>query len=354
MARQNVGNPKFYIDLPSYWWASGNVDNLTNSKMIGLNPTDIINEEYEISIYNYKDFDIVLNENWHLPTSQNDKYFFAILGHNFKTASISNPEVIMARDGLVVTENPTFDEICNFQSADFQYNGWSLGQFETSGEEFDTLRFSLAGGHGNLTQILTKIGSFGFGHIFQMPHSPDLSLTMTREYDGIQEQKTRGGSTLTQINYSRPPDWAGLPAWHLSSENVDSYYSDGYVEPRKPARGRRVWSLKFSYVGSDDLFSINEMVDTANPTDSDTASDYTSSDFDNIGNFNYETFTDRSFMGQVMHKTMGGALPFIFQPDGNNNSPDQFAICKLDQGSFDFKQVAHNVYDISLKIREVW
>ena len=55
-----------------------------------------------------------------------------------------------------------------------------------------------------------------------------------------------------------------------------------------------------------------------------------------------------------MDRTIGGALPFVFQPDGNNNSPDQFAICKLDHESFQYTQVANNVYDISLKIREVW
>ena len=204
------------------------------------------------------------------------------------------------------------------------------------------------------------IGSFSFGHVFQMPHSPDLKLTMTREYDGIQEQKTRGGGTLTQINYSRPPDWAGYPAWGLTNDhNVNNYASnDPMFFGRYPARGRRVWDLKFSYVSSDKLFSTNEMYDKFNPTDSSTNSDAgydtsTGGDFDGDGNFSWG-HQEWSFMNIVMNHSIGGALPFIFQPDGNNNSPDQFAICKLDQGSFQFKQVANNVYDISLKIREVW
>jgi hypothetical protein len=56
----------------------------------------------------------------------------------------------------------------------------------------------------------------------------------------------------------------------------------------------------------------------------------------------------------VVRKTNGGQLPFIFQPDGSNNNPDQFAICKFDQNSFQFKQVANGVYNVKLKIREVW
>ena len=61
-----------------------------------------------------------------------------------------------------------------------------------------------------------------------------------------------------------------------------------------------------------------------------------------------------SFYNQVIHKTNGGQLPFIFQPDKNNNNSDSFAICKFDMDSFEFDQVANGVYNIKLKIREVW
>ena len=127
------------------------------------------------------------------------------------------------------------------------------------------------------------------------------------------------------------------------------------IEYRDSAKGRRIWNLKFSYIGGDDIFPLNQNLWANNPSDSDTNSlaDYDDDDFTD-GNFISDIRRDSSFIGVVMEKTIGGALPFIFQPDGNNNSPDQFAICKLDQSSFKFKQVAHNVYDISLKIREVW
>jgi hypothetical protein len=51
---------------------------------------------------------------------------------------------------------------------------------------------------------------------------------------------------------------------------------------------------------------------------------------------------------------MGGHLPFIFQPNKDNDEIDQFAICKFDMGSFNFEQVSHNVYNVKLKIKEVW
>ena len=61
-----------------------------------------------------------------------------------------------------------------------------------------------------------------------------------------------------------------------------------------------------------------------------------------------------NFFSQVWHKTLGGTLPFIFQPDNTNNNPDQFAICKFKDNSLKATQSAFNVYDISLKIEEVW
>ena len=70
--------------------------------------------------------------------------------------------------------------------------------------------------------------------------------------------------------------------------------------------------------------------------------------------FHTNLLTDYNFFSQVYHKTLGGILPFIFQPDSNNNNPDQFAICKIKDNSMEFKRLAPNFYDISLKIEEVW
>ena len=70
--------------------------------------------------------------------------------------------------------------------------------------------------------------------------------------------------------------------------------------------------------------------------------------------FKYNLLTDDSFFSQVWHKTLGGTLPFIFQPDSSNNNPDQFAICRFKDNSLKATQSAFNVYDISLSIEEVW
>ena len=70
-------------------------------------------------------------------------------------------------------------------------------------------------------------------------------------------------------------------------------------------------------------------------------------------NFYYTIGNDDSFHAQVLNRICLGQR-FIFQPDNTNNNPDQFAICTLDQNSFKIERAAPNVYNISMKIKEVW
>ena len=64
--------------------------------------------------------------------------------------------------------------------------------------------------------------------------------------------------------------------------------------------------------------------------------------------------TGTDFYGQVIHRSAGGALPFIFSPDSTSTALDNFHICTFNQNKFQLKQVAHNVYSISLQIMEIW
>lgn len=356
MARQSVGNPKFYIDYLSYWSAKGNIESvdIMNTsgdfrKLVGLNPSDFINEDIE---YPYT-ITINLKDGIYMPSGTDDKFFIGLFGHNFLELMVDGVMMkLIDHTGATILNTSTFalDEICNW---DYTYNGWSMAEWTGGqGDSFYSIEFTFSSGSAD--SVRTILGSLGFGYAFQMPHSPDLKLTMTRDYSGIKEQNTRGGSTLTQINYHNAADWAGYPAWELYTGNTTTYISNNFVETRDSARGRRIWKLNFSYIGNKNMMPINELVNFSNPTDSETEGGYDSSDFNASGNFSSDIRRDSSFMGVVMEKTIGGALPFVFQPDGDNNSPDQFAICKIDKKSFNFKQVAHNVYDVSLKIREVW
>ena len=80
---------------------------------------------------------------------------------------------------------------------------------------------------------------------------------------------------------------------------------------------------------------------------------YDSSDLTDSGML-FNLLTDDNFFSQVWHKTLGGTLPFIFQPDNSNFNQDQFAIAKIKDKSLKATQTAFNVYDISMTIEEVW
>ena len=196
------------------------------------------------------------------------------------------------------------------------------------------------------------LGGFSVGIKYTMPHSPDLKLSMEIEMDGVDTITTSGGSSISNIKYTGNPLWVNKETY---SNPFEVFKSENYDVRESGARrnGRKSWSLKFSYMNDRDLFSSNIKADTY----SDHESDGTIADHYNTGDieddklyFNIET--DDSFYAQVWNKTLGGALPFIFQPDSNFR--DEFYICKFDQDSLKISQSAYKVYDISVKIVEVW
>ena len=58
-----------------------------------------------------------------------------------------------------------------------------------------------------------------------------------------------------------------------------------------------------------------------------------------------------SILSHFYTLTLGGTIPFIFQPD---KTKDDFAICRLDKSSFTAKQVAHQTYEVAMTFVETW
>ena len=357
MAYQSVGTPRFYISIlqwlkslgmasyseSSDWTPSGDALSLLDinpSSTITFTPTDGISGENNSIAYGTN---IPLGTI--MPTGKN---FFMALGHNFSTSTVAD---LIVRDngGAVVCKEEVINEI-----GESRYNGFTIMKGDDAADIDDSyLVFSLQG-TSNEAETPTyeyaediKIGSFLYGTYYDLPHSPDLNLTMTREYGGIKTIETKGGASLSNDFGSKPPAWGELGAWELGSNN-----------PALSRSGRRTWSLSFSYLDSGDLFGSNQLLlDVNSEAGGFYQPIYTSTGYedDDITNdlFTYNLLTDDNFYSQVIHKT-SGQLPFIFQPDNSNNNPDQFAICKFDMNSFKFDQVANGVYNVKLKIREVW
>ena len=183
-----------------------------------------------------------------------------------------------------------------------------------------------------------KINNISMGHIYDIPHSPDLALSMTIEYDGVDIKETTGGSTVTNLRYSGNPKWGTLNPWEVGA-------SEGNVK----RNGRRVWSLRFSYISDKDMFSSNYMT---NPY-LENSSQHDSEDVLESNELLYTIQDDDSIDAKLLNYIANGNK-FIFQPDNLSNNPSDFAICMLDQRSLKITQKAHKAYSITMKIREVW
>jgi len=328
-------------------------------------------------IMNWADYDLHYIDDPIVYSSDNK--YFTYSGSNLFAQSIINFEDDLSgyqkapMNGFSILE---FDEMPSSMATKI-VTGSPSGQYDGLYAELSRYTLRLAGsslinndssyGTGALedTNGVYKSGGIPLvGRIFDFEHSPDMKITMERDSDGIQVQKTLGGTDITNISYLGPPSWpmAGNP-WTLTPTNTTSNSPGVAVPPLLGARmGRRKWNLKFSmlsdHIFSDNihsgLFSLNEST-TLFGADTTDAAGYVSGDDvteDGSNEFKSDIWDDSSFMGLVYQKTMGFSLPFLWQPDSNNNSPDQFCLAKIE--NFKMRASSFKKYDISFTVREIW
>ena len=347
MANQNVGTPRFYIDQFSYLLASGQVDSSyyeghTDASpgsnkdvfqypgLIGLTPN--IKYVSSLSAGVYRCYDIPTNFN--IATPIGDKTAYAcFLGHNCRTASTSGVRILSEwHDGDGGKQATTEGEIVNLTGSSTNYppfDGFTI--WEISGEpgNANESRFVRLCVQQPNEAYTIEVHSLSWGFIYEMPVAPDLSLSLEHDYSGIQKTTSMSGASFSNANWIKPPKWGDKEAWQLGDF------------PR-PYSGRRVWDLSFSYISDSDLEPRNY----TGTTDDTPPQQGTDNWFEN-----------------VLHYTMGGHLPFIFQPNKDATYvPEgdyigeipELAICRFDMDTFSREQVAVNVYNIKVKIKETW
>tara|TARA_R110002020_G_scaffold412833_3_gene622402 strand:- start:1309 stop:2370 length:1062 start_codon:yes stop_codon:yes gene_type:complete len=349
---QNVETPRFYVDYFQYALTTGlaknegiggdNIfgtdDNAGNKLFGGQNIQDLqklfyLNPTNSLTIPGFSEQRSELTIKTYLSKEDYNINYLMTLGHNFNQSNVTmygeQYQGTYAADPLVNYTN---------SSSVVSYNGWSLSELTNINTHPDFLKLNIYNATQPQTSGDIKIGCISIGTIYEMPHSPDLDLTMTREFGGAKKQFTKGGALLTNYNYTQPPTWGDGESWGL--------YTDAPTNLGARRAGRRTWDLKFSYLSASDIMADLEMLNLvsydSNGNEVDVSDDYD------------DYLSDTNFFSQFMQKTLGGSLRFIFQPNGSDYNPDGFAICVLDQDSISIKQVAHNTYNISLRIMEVW
>ena len=352
MAYSNVKKPAFYIPIFDYQQSIGNIeyDSGDLNDLHLLNPTKT--HRFQGSSTNVIQHDIRLNH----PIDYDDivdtdgNIYLFILGHNL--SSVNSTIDVHLIDEDLNTTSPSNIAVLNSNGTSTAptYNGFSVIELSYTGvTKIKGFRIVITGLDSAANDIV-KLGCVSLCSKYTFPHSPDLAIKMTREYDGVKTIETKGGATLSNAQYTRGGTyWAFGYAWELSTQEDDIYIEGQEGATRRLADrgrqrtlGRRNWSLKFSYMNDSDIMPETESLDYY-------ATDYT----DNVG---VTLHKSNSFFGKVLNRVQGSHLPFIFLPNISdpNYNPDQWAIARLDQNEISINQVAHAVYDLSLKIREVW
>ena len=317
-------------------------------------------------------------------TDGNIKGYCAILNHNLTSIfpcisahQAVDSAIIAASEEWHLTAN--IDEAINFRNvfsssigaySYFDY-GSTIFTFESNfpyrGNNLQLRLYSKGLDEG----VSMKIGAISAGIQYTMPKSPNLDVTMEIVYDGVDTLTTTGGRSISNVRYKGAPHWSSS-GWDTFEDTYYNYNLMPFDHVRKwdevpsmwdsynlgiSRNGRRTWTLNFSHVSDFDLFSSNAGTGTLS-WNNDNMDSYEEEDVYNAFDtpyseeFAYNIDTDDSFYAQVWNKTLGGTLPFIFQPDSSNKN--EFFMCKFDQDSLKISQSAYRVYDFSVKITEVW
>ena len=340
MPYQNVGTPRFFVCGLQWMKSLGLLtsppvedETYRNTRdpleVIGINPTS----PFEIISYHQPGNPVNLYYNFVNFPLFSSKSWIGLLGHNLYSTGLAMN--VWNYGGQTVTSmNNVFarnaERDGNFMMS-APNDGFSIWGFSLDAAD-QQLYFAFSGGYVSL-----MCNTICAGQYFDMPHSPDLKLTMTRESGNTKSYRSKRGSTFTNSFYIKPPMWGPVAPWEL--------YEEPYMTTQPLSRsGRRVWDLSFNYLSDSSIFP-----DTASLSRAEEGGGYS---FNYNDGFDNTLLHDYNFYSQVIHKTNGGELPFIFQPDKNDTT--QFAKCRFDMSAFKFTQVANGVYNIKLKIRETW
>jgi len=403
---KQVLTPRFYVDIPSFLhaigdirWGDVNNNQGVNPSLLYINPSNPLMraiDEDETPAVNEVFFGIGDGNVSKPPRYQFPINFCGLLNHNFASdehtptitglAGIFNSTKLES-DWINLTHNTHAYEgnILNANTSahrfDAQYNGTSIWELKDHAFLNQYWRRFYVHYNQPITHedesvtywddsVNHQLGSFVVGKYFDCPKSPDLSLTMERKFDGIKKQTTLGGKTHYLNNYDGPREWTmnhpidnilngtyKYPPFELdTTKQVDTegYRFDYRAKSGLGRKGLRSWKLSFSYISESDMWMGYESSSLSPFSDSgfnsETGGTPPMTFLENDGGT--PMLNDDSF-NFVLNCTLGGTLPFIFQPDNTNSNPDQFAICLLKNNSISITQTNYNTYKVSLVIEEI-
>lgn len=351
MSNLNIRKPRFYIDRLNYLLTRGvaptyalNVES-SGTGIIGLKDTADLPELIDMRPLNQVEFNTKANVGSHVITSYNFGFgsyktnFIAILNHNMKSAeakfkmvydtstqghvqavnfpdanrvvptqvfngAVANDSTQDATSELhkVVTPSADGSTIMTFSEIDSAY--WGI-QFEgTNSANF------------NASNDL-KIGCIIIGEYYDMPHSPDLSVKRSIEFDKQNIQESLGGQRFSNMtSYGKSL---------LSTTNFSPFQTYTGNDKRGLYGGRMTYDMKFSYLNSSDVMPST---------------------------YDIQTQADDTVVSDIWNYTHGSHIPFIFTQDGTSTDESDYLFARFGQDKLDMTQVAPDVFNVAMRIEE--
>jgi hypothetical protein len=335
MSYQRIGTPKIYVDNLNWLFAlgkiddtdfsfssSGSVDLSTNSDKMGM--FDMKPSNLQQINCNTANDTLFITVDTHITTdSQVDNNFVAILGHNFLEAGAkfqieqSDNNFSNTFDVGNSTAVVSASVVSGFHRP--ENNGWSLITFtDRTGDNDNRYWRVRIEPSGSIYSANLQIGAILMGETISLPRSPDLQINRQFIFDGVTKQTSVGGQTYANAQYLSGADWF-LDPFNLSSTRTTP-------DPLRKT-GRQSWDMNFSYLADTDTFP--ETLYSA----------------DGI-------IQGNDFYTNLIAKTHGGMLPFLFQYDNTlTDGQDSFLWCRLNNEP-QFQQVANRVWNTSINLIE--
>jgi len=340
MTYQRILKPKFYVDTPN-WKISRGVDSGEFEKITGtFNTGSLVTDLIDMKPNNRCSFDTSANLTTHIilqwdsqTTSTADKFdYIAILNHNLNTA---DGRVRVAYKATAFTAAGQGTSVANMTSvvngtvdsdggagednvADPPYDGSTIITFDevtASNGRYWAIEIE---DDANFSGTDLEIGLIMLGEAYTMSISPDLSVQRNISYEGVDIMQAIGGGEFANAQYLGGEDFTsnvfGQPFRRATTGTAN-----------RRAGGRIGYNIKFSYLNDTDIMPSN-----------------------------FASPWGDSVFHDVWNKTNGVMIPFIFTPDSTSTTDGDYLFARFQQNSLQMTQVANNVWDISLSLRETW
>tara|TARA_R110002012_G_scaffold26710_2_gene86404 strand:+ start:595 stop:1704 length:1110 start_codon:yes stop_codon:yes gene_type:complete len=367
MANQNIRTPKFYPDLIGYHRGRGSAIGAVTATDAGTNfvglPSDkTVADLLDLKPLNLVTFDTSADTDGHVlctfafSTASHKQNYIAILNHNLATSigkirvfagnaasdvtalnganvdttdpdtdaewnNITTTEVVNADNinvasgnkSVVVTPLTDGTTVIKFTEKNLRY--WAI-QFEGN------LQADASVGTGSENDRVWgstdfTLGGIMIGESFEMPFSPDLELSRNITYDKVKIQESVGGQRYASAtNLGRTGGSASKSPFSLAT-NAQKVYG-----------GRITYDLNFSFLNSSELLPVES---------------------------NTYVYTDDTVVSDIWNMTDGPTRPFIFCIDKDtaaDGAESDFMFARFGQDSLTMVQVAHDHYNVSMRIEE--